>query len=182
MTTWAELGGAFIEGGVVRAAGLAAGEGSHTLSWIWYTIGATYDEANPDPKLHDALRLEWSKAYARAKRLSEEVRVVREEMRWTIAFGVAEAEKWEGLAQEEILGSTPELTEGRRAYAAEHAAIERQTCARLERNWAGILAKADAYLEGTAALDAESLVTIELELGDELDPEVEEARLEAEDD
>ncbi|KAF8128075.1 hypothetical protein K438DRAFT_1789652 [Mycena galopus ATCC 62051] len=179
---WAELGSAFIEGGVARAAGLAAGEGSHTLSWIWYTIGATYDEKNPDPKLHDALRLEWSKAYARTKRLSEEVRLLREEMRRTIAFGRTAAEKWQQLAEQEIAGSTPELTEGRRAYAAEHAATECQTCAKLERNWAGILAKADVYLEGTADLDAESLVTIELELGDELDPEDEEARLEAEED
>jgi hypothetical protein len=38
------------------------------------------------------------------------------------------------------------------------------------------------YLEGTAPLESESLVTIELELGDELDPEDEEARLEADED
>ncbi|KAJ7804038.1 hypothetical protein B0H13DRAFT_1671389, partial [Mycena leptocephala] len=36
---WAELGGAVIEGGVARASGVARGEGSHTLSWIWYTFG-----------------------------------------------------------------------------------------------------------------------------------------------
>ncbi|KAF8135294.1 hypothetical protein K438DRAFT_1997396 [Mycena galopus ATCC 62051] len=129
-----------------------------------------------------ALRLEWSKAYARAKRLSEEVRLLREEMRRTIAFGRTEAEKWGQLAQEEIHGSTPELTEGRRAYAAEHADIERRTCAKLEQNWAGILAKADAYLDGTAPLESESLVTVELELGDELDLEDEEAQLEADED
>ncbi|KAJ7923740.1 hypothetical protein B0H13DRAFT_1602306 [Mycena leptocephala] len=34
-----ELGGAVIEGGVARASGLARGEGSHTLSWIWYASG-----------------------------------------------------------------------------------------------------------------------------------------------
>ncbi|KAJ7231598.1 hypothetical protein B0H12DRAFT_1239914 [Mycena haematopus] len=75
-------------------------------------------------------------------------------------------------------GVRPRLTEGRWAYAAEHAATERATCALLERNWAGILAKADTYLDGTAALDAESIVTIEMEFGDELEPEEEEARLE----
>jgi hypothetical protein len=37
--------------GVAVAEGLAAGEGSHTLSWIWYTVGATDDE--DDPKLHE---------------------------------------------------------------------------------------------------------------------------------
>jgi hypothetical protein len=36
---WAELGGAVIAGGVARASGVARGEGSHTLSWIWYTFG-----------------------------------------------------------------------------------------------------------------------------------------------
>jgi hypothetical protein len=37
---WAELGGAIIEGGVAHAAGLAGGEGSHILSWIWYSAKA----------------------------------------------------------------------------------------------------------------------------------------------
>ncbi|KAF8143612.1 hypothetical protein K438DRAFT_1993752 [Mycena galopus ATCC 62051] len=139
---WAELGGAFIEGGVARAAGLVAREGSHTLLDL---------------------------AYARAKRLSEEVRLLCEEMQRTIAFEWTEAEKWERLAQEEMRRVSPELTEGRRTYAAEYAVMQRQTCA-------------DVYLGGTAVLDGESLVTIELELGDELNPEDEEAQLEAEDD
>ncbi|KAJ7212395.1 hypothetical protein B0H12DRAFT_1033229 [Mycena haematopus] len=173
---WAELGGAFVEGGVARAGALAAGEGSHTLSWIWYTAGRPSDEN--DSKLLDALRLEWCKAYARAKRLSEDVRLLREEMRRTVAYGYTAAERWEALTEGELPGSDPELTEGRWAYAAEHAATERATCALLERNWAGILAKADTYLDGTAALDAESIVTIEMEFGDELEPEEEEARLE----
>ncbi|KAJ7429994.1 hypothetical protein B0H11DRAFT_2264473 [Mycena galericulata] len=173
---WAELGGAILEGGVARAAALAAGEGGHTFSWIWYNAGKRADD--DDPKLHDALRLEWCKAYARAKRYSEDVRHLREEMRRTIAYGYTEAKLWEALAEEELPGSDPELTEGRRAYAAEHAATERKTCALLERNWAGILGKADVYLAGTAELDAESVVMIEMDLGDELDPEEEEARLE----
>ncbi|KAF8135325.1 hypothetical protein K438DRAFT_1786899 [Mycena galopus ATCC 62051] len=152
---WAELRGAFVEGGMAHATGLAAGEGSHTLSWIWYTIVAMYDEQNPDPKLHDALLLEWSKVTA--------------------------AEKWEKLAEDEITELTPELTEGCCAYAAEHVAVERRMCARLGRNWVGILAKADVYLEGMAQLDAKSLVRIKLDLEDEVDLEDEEAQLEAED-
>jgi hypothetical protein len=44
----------------------------------------------------------------------------------------------------------------------------------------GILAKADAYLEGRTGEDRESVVTVEMEMGDELDPEEEEARLEGE--
>lgn len=118
--------------------------------------------------------------YARAKRFSEDVRLLREEMRRTMAYGYTAAGKWDAVAREELPGTPPEVTEGRRAYAAEHAATERATCALLEKKWAGILAKADVYLEGTAELDAESVVTIEMELGDELDPEEEEARLEGE--
>jgi hypothetical protein len=42
--------------GVAVAEGLAAGEGSHTLSWIWYTVGTSMDE--DDPKLHEGKRCE----------------------------------------------------------------------------------------------------------------------------
>ncbi|KAJ7761159.1 hypothetical protein DFH07DRAFT_957231 [Mycena maculata] len=190
---WAELGGAIIEGGVDRAAALARGEGTHTLSWIWYTPGVSAD-AN-DSRLNDALRLEWCKAYARAKRYSEDVRHLREEMRRTIAFGRTAAEKWDVLSREELTVSPADrihgphaygldhaatITEGRQAYAAEHAARERRTCAELERKWQGILEKADAYLQGTVALDAEAVVIVELDLGDELEPKDEEAMLEGE--
>ncbi|KAK6974865.1 CxC2 domain-containing protein [Favolaschia claudopus] len=176
---WTELGGAVLEGGVERAAGVAAGEGSHTLSWIWYTAGRLSDES--DGKLLDALRVEWSKAYSRAKRYSEDVRLLREEMRRTVAFGQTAAVMWDELAANaQLPGSEPEVVEGRRAYACERAAHERRTCAVLEKQWAGILVKADAYLEGTASLDAEAVVTIEIEAGEDLDPEEEEARLEAE--
>jgi hypothetical protein len=181
---WAKLGGAFVEGGIARAAGLAAGEGSHTLSWIWYSAGKPLDE--DDPKLHDGMDFHkvlheylTEDSPSSATGMVQDVRLLREEMRRTIAFGYTKAAKWDELAGEELAGSEAEVTEGRRAYAAEHAATERRTCAMLERKWAGILAKADAYLEGTVALDTEA-VTIELDLEDELDPEAEEARLEAE--
>jgi hypothetical protein len=39
--------------GIMVAEGLAAGEGSHMLSWIGYTVGATMDEDNP--KLHEGI-------------------------------------------------------------------------------------------------------------------------------
>ncbi|KAK6978163.1 CxC2 domain-containing protein [Favolaschia claudopus] len=175
---WAELGGAIIEGGVARAAGVAAGEGSHTLSWIWYRAGRVDEN---DGRLHEALRVEWCKAYSRAKRYSEDVRLLREEMRRTIMFGRTAAERWEELAAAaDLPGDDAEVVEGRRGYALERAALERRTCAVLEKQWAGILLKADVYLDGTAALDAESVVMVEMYEGDEEDPEEEEARLEGE--
>ncbi|KAJ7446065.1 hypothetical protein FB451DRAFT_1412427 [Mycena latifolia] len=149
------------------------------LSWIWYTVGVTADEN--DPQLHDALRVEWCKVYSRARRYDEDVRHLREEMRRTIASGYSEAAAWDALAREELSDASPELMEGWRTYAAEHAATERKTCALLETKWATIVARADHYLAGDAAEDvgAEG-VTLILELGDELDPEEDEARLEAE--
>ncbi|KAJ7604088.1 hypothetical protein FB45DRAFT_983874 [Roridomyces roridus] len=182
---WAELGGAIIEGGIDRAAALASGEGSHTLSWIWYSagsIGAREAEQEDDPQFHDALRLEWCKAYSRSRRFVEEVRLLREEMRRTIAFSQTEGEIWDGLGREEWSDTTPELAEGRRAYAAEQAGTERIRCRVLEANWAGILAKAEEFLAGRTVESSTGIVSLEIELGDELDQEEEEALLEGVDD
>jgi hypothetical protein len=99
-------------------------------------------------------------------------------MRRTIAFGDTAATLWDLLASDELPESSPELTEGRRAYAAEQADKERATCAMLERNWRAILRRADAYLEGSLAPETEPSVTVEMDIADELDPEEEEAFLE----
>ncbi|KAJ7195402.1 hypothetical protein B0H12DRAFT_1245586 [Mycena haematopus] len=179
---WSRIGGAIIEGGVARAAGVASGEGSHTLSWIWYTVGV--GEGENDERLEEALRVEWCKGFARSSRYDEEVRLVREEMRRTMAYGEREAADWERVGATEWPEASPEFTEGRRAYAAEHAATERARCADLERRWRGILAKADVYVasesRGAEGSAASGRVTVEIDLADELDPEEEEARLEAE--
>jgi hypothetical protein len=127
-----------------------------------------------------ALHVEWCKAYSRAKRYSEDVRHLREEMRRMIDFGTRAAKRWDLLAEEELPDSSSELSEGRRAYAAEHADTERRTCAMLEKNWGAILRRADAYLEGTLDAEADS-ITVELDIGDELEPDEEEALLEGED-
>jgi hypothetical protein len=127
-----------------------------------------------------ALRVEWCKAYARTRCFEEEIRLGREEMGRTIEYGHTAAEKWDIHAVAELLGAEPELTEGRRAYAAEKADRERETCAFLMKNWAGIRAKANAYLGGTAPVEGEE-VTIRLDMGDELELEEEEALLEGED-
>ncbi|KAJ7088015.1 hypothetical protein B0H15DRAFT_922918 [Mycena belliarum] len=160
---------------VSTAERLVSGEGSHTLSWIWYTVETT--GADDDPKLHEALRVEWCKAYARASRFEEDIRHLREEMRRTIAYGRKEQELWDLLSRAELPGASHEMTEGRQAYAAEHADTERETCTMLTRKWAGILAKADQYLAGESQV-GDIPVSVELELADEFEPEDEEALLE----
>ncbi|KAJ7761472.1 hypothetical protein B0H14DRAFT_3510958 [Mycena olivaceomarginata] len=169
--------------GISVAAGLAAGEGAHTLSWIWYKAGKPLDEN--DPKLHEGST-------------EEEVRLLREEMRRTIAYGETEAGDWESLAEAEVLedevaegetedgaeaAAAAELSEGCRAYATERALTERVTCAFLRKKWVGILRKADAHLgDGDTEEGGEGeTVRVELELGDELEPDDEEALLERED-
>jgi hypothetical protein len=193
---WAELGGAVIEGGVARAAGVARGEGAHTLSWIWYTVNSVEEE--DDERLHDgksfifriyykyiliifyaALRVEWCKVFGRTRRFDEEVRHLHAEMGRTIAAGYTEAAEWEVLAEEEHPDTSEELAEGRRAYAYEQADTERKRCEDLTNRWRGILAKADAYLAGETELVGDDVVTVELDVVDELDEEEEEARLAA---
>lgn len=115
--------------------------------------------------------------FARCRRFEEELRLLREEMQRTVAFGGTAALKWDELASAELPNSTAELTEGRQAYAAEQADRERRTAAYLNRQWAGILAKADQYLDGRAPVETGE-VMIRFDLGDELDPEDEEAMLE----
>jgi hypothetical protein len=56
---------------------------------------------------------------------------------------------------------------------------ECRTTAFLKRQWAGILARADEYLDRMVAEDTGKIM-IQLDLGDELEPEDEEALLEGE--
>jgi hypothetical protein len=122
--------------------------------------------------------VEWCKAFSRTKRFEEEVRLGKEEMRRTLAYGETARREWERLAGEELLGASAELAEGQRVYAAEHAATERAGCADLEARWCGILAQADAYLVDTSGRSFSDVVILEVDISDELDPEEEEARLE----
>ncbi|KAG1869682.1 hypothetical protein C8R48DRAFT_746879 [Suillus tomentosus] len=55
------------------------GEGFRVTSWIWTTRGVLGD--NSDALLNDAMRVEWAKARARSLRWSEEVLLLKEEMR-----------------------------------------------------------------------------------------------------
>ncbi|KAJ6470096.1 hypothetical protein C8R47DRAFT_989021, partial [Mycena vitilis] len=171
--------GNVIEGGVAVASTLAPGEGSRTLSWIWYTVGAT--EVTEEGRLNEALRVEWCKAFARGSRYREEIRLLSEEMRRTIASGESEIVMWKQRTQIEEVGASDELVEGRWAYAAKRMIREERTCAALRVKWGPILAKARQYLDNNAAVD-QTLVSVELEPGDEMDREEEEARLEAEED
>ncbi|KAJ7271751.1 hypothetical protein C8J57DRAFT_1226330 [Mycena rebaudengoi] len=66
-----------------------------TMSWIWLADGSTAD-ADRNPAMHEALRIEWAKARARSLQWSEEVDLLEEEMRRITQFLFWHASWWEG--------------------------------------------------------------------------------------
>ncbi|KAJ7082620.1 hypothetical protein B0H15DRAFT_785555, partial [Mycena belliarum] len=139
------------EGGVSAMGDIISGETHRTLSWIWYAVSEKDDD---DDKLHEALRVEWAKAYSRSRRWREELVIVEEEMRRTLAFGEYAERMWIGrsAARTTMLGTaepiSPEVAEGARAYALEQADRERRTNTKLRGEWAAIRVRGGAYLRG----------------------------------
>ncbi|KAJ7027747.1 hypothetical protein C8F04DRAFT_1189304 [Mycena alexandri] len=133
------------------AGDVVSGESHRTLSWIWYAVAK---EGNKDQKLQEALRVEWCKAYSRSRRWREELVLVEEEMRRTIAYGVSAEQRWLARAEARtvMLGTSEamsaEAAEGVRAYALEQADREQRTCERLRADWAPIRARGAQYLAG----------------------------------
>ncbi|KAJ7754872.1 hypothetical protein B0H16DRAFT_1458904 [Mycena metata] len=77
---------------------LETGEGTRQSSWLWYSAMGV-GEVGADGKLHADIRVEWSKARARADCWREEVILVEEEMRRTIQYSLAEGLLAYGLEQ-----------------------------------------------------------------------------------
>ncbi|KAJ7017144.1 hypothetical protein C8F04DRAFT_979867 [Mycena alexandri] len=138
------------EGGISAVGDVVTGETHRSLSWIWYGVSAK----NGDEKLHEALRVEWCKAYSRSKRWREELVLLEEEMRRTIEFGRWAEKRWvaRASARTVMLGKTaaisPEVAEGVSAYALEHADRERRTWEALAVDWAPIRKRGEKYLKG----------------------------------
>ncbi|KAJ7839878.1 hypothetical protein B0H13DRAFT_2417201 [Mycena leptocephala] len=63
--------------GIAAAGAVAAGEGSRTLSWIWYS-SAEAVESEHGLQVQEALCVEWCKALARSRRNNEELRILEE--------------------------------------------------------------------------------------------------------
>ncbi|KAJ7911691.1 hypothetical protein B0H13DRAFT_1614307, partial [Mycena leptocephala] len=130
------------EGGIALYNDVVSGETHRTLSWIWYAVSkkrldGEEDDEDEDVKLHEALRVEWCKAYSRSRRWREELVTVEEEMRRTIDFG--------SRVQD---------------YVQEHVDRERRTTVLLESDWAPIRARAGRYLRGEDISGMEELVIV----------------------
>ncbi|KAJ7788512.1 hypothetical protein B0H14DRAFT_3504207 [Mycena olivaceomarginata] len=105
------------------------GESRRGVSWIWMGAGTT----GTDAELEDTLRIEWAKAYARAQRWKEEVRLLMEEFRQLPISLEFEADLWRERASAVPVGASElndAYVQGMVAYALKQEALFRDIAAR----------------------------------------------------
>ncbi|KAJ6461985.1 hypothetical protein C8R47DRAFT_993232 [Mycena vitilis] len=152
-------------------------EGRRQLSWIWYTSPSGSD-TTADGKLHDDIKVEWMKARARAERWREEVILVEEEMRRTLAYCQWKGAWWMArvapVRPETRRAIDPQLAEGLRAYALEQAARERKWEAAWSEKWAAVRQRGSLVLQDHLVQVTDDLmVPLEVELDDGVDEQEE---------
>lgn len=107
------------------------GETRRTLSWIW--TAAVQNSASDDIS-DDILRSEWAKSRARATRSAEEVMLLKEEMRRTLAFLDWRGRWWRGKNISWAQGKK-DLWEGLNAYMEDQASIQDSLSAHFSILW-----------------------------------------------
>ncbi|KAJ7917979.1 hypothetical protein B0H13DRAFT_2231340 [Mycena leptocephala] len=143
---------------------LEMGEGTRVLSWIWYT--ATADDRGEGGGLHDDIRVEWTKARARADRWREELIYVDEEMRRVLEYCSWKAVWWD-MRRAARTGVSAELAEGLSAYTTEQAVRERTWERMWGQKWSAVRARARLAL-ADEVVDVTQGVALEVELEDEV--------------
>ncbi|KAK7017019.1 hypothetical protein VNI00_018746 [Paramarasmius palmivorus] len=110
------------------------GETRKEVSWIWVVPSKIRLEDGADENENECLRSEWCKSFARVRRASEEVEMVREEMRRTAVFLEWRAAQWEDAITRvaSVKGST---REGMIAYARKQAWIQRELLRQFIHRW-----------------------------------------------
>ncbi|KAF8907258.1 hypothetical protein CPB84DRAFT_1744643 [Gymnopilus junonius] len=106
------------------------GETRRTLSWIWLTIPSNDSEEDKD----DILRVEWAKSRARATRATEEVMLLKEEMRWVLAFLEWKSRWWQDR-QCTRTGLEKSMVEGVQAFALRQSSLQSQLAAHFHKLW-----------------------------------------------
>ncbi|TDL13451.1 hypothetical protein BD410DRAFT_735374, partial [Rickenella mellea] len=112
------------------------GEGRQIPSWIWRVARPAVDTGEG---MEHVMRVEWAKAKARAERWDEEVVLVIEEMRRTLAFLTWRATWWEAQCSRRT-GLSVALSSGICAYGIKQAAIQRCLALRFSQLWLPFLA------------------------------------------
>ncbi|KAK6975118.1 CxC2 domain-containing protein [Favolaschia claudopus] len=112
-----------------RAPRNAPGSSRRVMSWIWTAPGALDEET-----MHDSIRVEWSKSFARKTRWCEEVMLLREEMRRVLRYLAWQAQWWRGR-----IGLRDDMTleamSGLRAYALKQAAWHERIAEFFRAKW-----------------------------------------------
>lgn len=147
---------------------LGTGETRKKLSWIWQTLPLSISSEDDD----DILRAEWARSQACVQRASEEVMLVREEIRRILEFLSWRAFWWEEK-QHARDGVDNEMKEGIRAYAIEQAALQQTFETSFRRLYETPLAQVDDVLGALEA--AESLLDGVDDKGDNSDGDAEDA-------
>ena len=170
------------EGGVVPAHRLLPGgtlpEGSRTLSWIW---GGVLNDDSSTPGYHEcklctslrvqvstyycfsAFRIEWSKARARSERWKEEVQLLREEMRRTLAFLESYTLIWNGRGSPcNLVGLSkdPAICEGITAYAERRSHVFASLHRRFHSIWNGLEGGGNPATESTPVVSEDTLMEL----------------------
>ena len=110
-------------------------------SWIW-TTSPHIPTSTEDSDLQATVRVEWCKAQARAKRYKEEVELVVEEMRRTLAYFEWKACEWERYATTPPLGGQAidkTTAAGITSYAYKQASIQREMIKVFFDDWYDLL-------------------------------------------
>ncbi|KAJ7082827.1 hypothetical protein C8R43DRAFT_886408 [Mycena crocata] len=112
----------------------APGESRRVMSWIWTAPGVLDDEQE---RIHESVRVEWSRALARKIRWEEEVKMLREEMRRVLRSLAWRSTWWCERAESRPAGLevTREVAAGLRAYALKQAAWHERLGVFFRRKW-----------------------------------------------
>ncbi|KAF8139538.1 hypothetical protein K438DRAFT_1995909 [Mycena galopus ATCC 62051] len=121
---------------------LETSEGRRNLSWIWYTGGVKDSDVTANGKLHEDIRVEWTKARGRAECWREELLLLEEEMRRVLEFC-----SWKALW-----------------WAERESTWERDW----EKKWAAVREHAKVVMRDQI-VDVEDLVPLEVELEEEVE-------------
>ncbi|KAJ7177592.1 hypothetical protein C8R46DRAFT_1212338 [Mycena filopes] len=115
-----------------RAPRDAPGSSRRIMSWIWTAPGALDDE---EARLHESVRVEWSRAHARKTRWEEEVMLLREEMRRVMRYLRWQSTWWREHVGARVDDIAPEVAAGMRAYALQQADLHDRLAAFFQRKW-----------------------------------------------
>ncbi|TRM57970.1 hypothetical protein BD626DRAFT_411100 [Schizophyllum amplum] len=97
--------------------------GKHKMSWLWTARGAPSAEEEDHvltPTVCTAVRCLWAKALARKERWTEEVHMLKEDMRRCLRSLEFESKEWQARASVDT-GRGVDYAAGTRAYALRHA-------------------------------------------------------------